>query len=218
VKDHQQLLDYAQQLFPNGSEEFVAVYEEATLAFRALALEILDIMIQGLRVDARHFEVYKKESQAVMRANYYNKSKGAEQVLGLIPHVDGNLLTILHQQDVSGLEVLKDGRWMPILPQTDSFCINVADIMQVLSNGQYRSIQHRAIAPTTEARLSIAYFLTPGDSPTLLQAAPDLVDSQRPAVYRPFTWAEFRDTAKEHGRKVPSVLPFFEQQLPNLKP
>jgi len=23
VKDHQQLLDYAQQLFPNGSEEFV---------------------------------------------------------------------------------------------------------------------------------------------------------------------------------------------------
>lgn len=99
--------------------------------FRTLAMEILDIMIQGLQVDAKHFQAHKRESQGVMRANYYHQSKATDQVLGLIPHVDGNLLTILHQQDVSGLEVLKDGRWIPIIPRTDSFCINVADIMQV---------------------------------------------------------------------------------------
>lgn len=99
--------------------------------FRTLAMEILDIMIQGLRVDARHFQAQKKEAQGVLRANFYHQSKATGQVLGLIPHVDGNLLTILHQQDVSGLEVLKDGRWIPVVPRADSFCINVADIMQV---------------------------------------------------------------------------------------
>lgn len=108
-----------------------AVYEEANLVFRTLAMEILDILIQGLGVDAKHFQGHKNESQGVLRANYYHQSKSPDQVIGLIPHVDGNLFTILHQQDVSGLEVLKDGRWIPITPRTDAFCINVADIMQV---------------------------------------------------------------------------------------
>lgn len=105
------------------------MYEEAKVVFRALAIEILDIMIQGLGVDAKHFQTYKEESVGVMRANYYHK--GSEHVLGLAPHVDGPILTILHQQDVSGLEVLKDGRWVAMQPRTDAFCINVGDMMQV---------------------------------------------------------------------------------------
>ena len=108
-----------------------ALYEEANLVFRNLAMEILDILIQGLGVDGKHFQAHRNESQGVLRANYYHQSKAAEQVVGLVPHVDGNLFTILHQQDVSGLEVLKDGRWIPITPKNDAFCINVADIMQV---------------------------------------------------------------------------------------
>jgi gibberellin 2-oxidase len=108
-----------------------ALYEEANLVFRNLAMEILDILIQGLGVDGKHFQAHRNESQGVLRANYYHQSKAAEQVVGLVPHVDGNLFTILQQQDVSGLEVLKDGRWIPITPKNDAFCINVADIMQV---------------------------------------------------------------------------------------
>lgn len=105
--------------------------EEAKTVLHTLALEILDILIQGLGADAKHFEAHKKESQGVFRANYYHQSKAPDQLLGLQPHVDGNLLTILHQQDVCGLEVLKDGNWIPISPQHDAFCINVGDILQV---------------------------------------------------------------------------------------
>ena len=109
-----------------------AVFEEANVAFRKLAMEILELVIEALGVDAHHFGAHKREAQGSLRANYYHpsNSKGEVQV-GLRPHVDGNLLTILHQQDVSGLEVLKDGRWVPVAPQTDAFCINVADILQV---------------------------------------------------------------------------------------
>ena len=122
-----------------------AVFDEANLVFRTLAMEILDILIQGLRVDAKHFQAHKSESQGVLRANYYHQSRAPDQVLGLIPHVDGNLFTILHQHDVSGLEVLKDGRWNPIPPVNDAFCINVADIMQVgcltvFGNGAFKPI------------------------------------------------------------------------------
>ncbi|KAG0575682.1 hypothetical protein KC19_5G023100 [Ceratodon purpureus] len=195
----------------NCSEDFIAVYEEANLVFRTLAMEILDILIEGLRVDAKHFQAHKKESQGVLRANYYHQSKAADQVLGLIPHVDGNLFTILHQQDVSGLEVLKDGSWIPITPRNDAFCINVADIMQVLTNDEYTSVQHRAVGPKTQARLSLAYFLTPAAGVTLV-AAPELVNSLHPPRYRPFTWKDFVDASKGADRPYPSVLPFFEQR------
>lgn len=102
------------------------------MAFRKLAMEILELVIAGLGVDAHHFEAHKRKAQGTLRANYYRHHNSKDQVhIGLSPHVDGNLLTILHQQDVSGLEVLKDGRWFHVAPQTDAFCINVADILQV---------------------------------------------------------------------------------------
>ena len=109
-----------------------AVFEEANAAFRKLAMEILELVIEALGVDAHHFEVYKREAQGQLRANYYHPSNSKDEVhIGLKPHVDGNLLTILHQQDVSGLEVLKDGRWFRVAPQMNAFCVNVADILQV---------------------------------------------------------------------------------------
>lgn len=208
--DSRQLHAYAHELFPTSSEGFIALYEEANLVFRNLAMEILDILRRGLGVDGKHFQAHRNESQGVLRANYYHQSKAAEQVVGLVPHVDGNLFTILHQQDVSGLEVLKDGRWIPITPKNDAFCINVADIMQVLTNGEYRSVQHRAIAPKSRARLSFAYFLIPAKGVTLVPA-PELVDSLHPPRYRPFTWADFVEASKGADRPYPSVLPAFEQ-------
>ena len=109
-----------------------AVFEQANTAFRKLAMEILELVIEGLGVDANHFEAHKREAQGSIRANYYHPSNSKDEVhIGLRPHVDGNLLTILHQQDVSGLEVLKDGKWFQVAPQTDAFCVNVADILQV---------------------------------------------------------------------------------------
>jgi isopenicillin N synthase-like dioxygenase len=109
-----------------------AVFEQANTAFRKLAMEILELLIEGLGVDANHFEAHKRAAQGSIRANYYHPHDSKDEVhIGLRPHVDGNLLTILHQQDVSGLEVLKDGKWFQVAPQTDAFCVNVADILQV---------------------------------------------------------------------------------------
>lgn len=101
------------------------------MAFWNLAMEILDLLIAELGVNPSHFEVFKTEAEGMLRANLYHRSESTEQVLGLNPHMDGGLLTILLQDDISGLEVVKDGQWVRVMPHKHALCINIADMLQV---------------------------------------------------------------------------------------
>jgi gibberellin 3-beta-dioxygenase len=201
--------DYAQKLFPDSSPaEFCATFKECNVAFWNLAMEILDLLIAELGVNPSHFDIFKTEAEGMLRANFYHRSESTEQVLGLDPHMDGGLLTILLQDDVSGLEVVKDGQWVQVMPHKHALCINMADMLQVLTNGHLKSIQHRAVVSKTGARLTAAYFVFPKPS-VVVTSAPEFVDANNPPLYRPFTWREFAEQQKRI-KPNPSSLPYFK--------
>jgi isopenicillin N synthase-like dioxygenase len=93
------------------------------------------------------------------------------------PHCDYGLFTLLFQDAVGGLEVdrFHDGKFVPATPIPGTCVINVADILQRLSNDGLRSTRHRVMAPqlTQEqldalgpdgylpARFSTAFFVHP---------------------------------------------------------
>ncbi|KAK1302749.1 1-aminocyclopropane-1-carboxylate oxidase 1 [Acorus calamus] len=70
-------------------------------------------------------------------------------------------ITLLVQDDVGGLEVLKDGEWVLVEPLKDAIVVILSDQMEIISNGQYISAQHRATVNTNCARLSVATFYDP---------------------------------------------------------
>ena len=88
------------------------------------------------------------------------------------------------------------------------FFVWIVRFWQVLTNGRFKSVQHRAVVPKTKPRLSVGYFLKPAESVTLV-SAPELVDISQPALYRPFTWTEFVDAHKA-ANLFPSALPYFQ--------
>ena len=48
-------------------------------------------------------------------------------------HTDGNIFTILHQDEVGGLQVLsKTGNWVEVKPVPNSFIVFAGDILQVI--------------------------------------------------------------------------------------
>ncbi|KAJ9564868.1 hypothetical protein OSB04_000834 [Centaurea solstitialis] len=65
---------------------------------------------------------------------------------------------------------------MPVKPLKDAFIVNIGDILEILTNGIYKSIEHRATVNSENARLSIATFLGPkmdgdlGPAPSLITA------------------------------------------------
>ncbi|KAG8092534.1 hypothetical protein GUJ93_ZPchr0012g19484 [Zizania palustris] len=103
-------------------------------------------------------EIFRGEPQA-MRANYYPPCRQADKVLGLSPHCDASGLTLVLQvNNVQGLQIRKDGHWLAVDALDGALLANVGNTLEVLSNGRYRSIEHRAVVNQEEERISVAVF------------------------------------------------------------
>jgi len=74
-------------------------------------------------------------------------------------HKDSEFLTLLLQDDVGGLEVLRGERWEPVRPLPGSFVVNTGELLELASNGYYCATTHRVIAPPPgRSRQSLAFF------------------------------------------------------------
>ncbi|CAN4105731.1 unnamed protein product [Withania somnifera] len=82
--------------------------------------------------------------------------------MGLCPHSDASALTFLLQvNETEGLQIKKDGIWIPIIPLPNAFVVNVGDAFEIFSNGIYRSIEHRSVVSSEKERISLATFHSP---------------------------------------------------------
>ncbi|KAG0474475.1 hypothetical protein HPP92_014161 [Vanilla planifolia] len=96
-----------------------------------------------------------------LRFNYYPPCPRPEEVLGISPHSDGNGLTLLLQvSDFPGLQIRRKGRWFTVEVIPGAFVCNVGDIVEILSNGRYKSVEHRAVVSERNERISVAAFRT----------------------------------------------------------
>lgn len=126
-----------------------------------------------------------------LRLNYYPPCPDPETNLGISPHNDAGMLTVLLQDDVGGLQVERHGDWIDIQPVEGAYVINVGDMMQVFSNDEIKSPVHRVVAPRTRERLSAPFFYNPAYE-TVCAPLSGLLQDNRRAKYRPFKWSEFR--------------------------
>ncbi|XAR66650.1 Thebaine 6-O-demethylase [Bertholletia excelsa] len=144
---------------------------------------------QVLRAEER--ELMEGGLMQALRINYYPPCPKPELVLGVTPHSDGSLLTIVLQlNQVDGLQIKKDGMWIPIRPLPSAFVVNVGDSLEILSNGIYKSIQHRAVVNSEKERISVAAFHSPKFEGEL-GPAPSLVTPETPALFKRVGIAEY---------------------------
>ncbi|KZV23324.1 flavonol synthase/flavanone 3-hydroxylase-like [Dorcoceras hygrometricum] len=77
---------------------------------------------------------------------------------GIAEHEDGNCVTLVIQDEVGGLEVKKDGKWIPVVPAPCNIVVNISDVIQVLSNNKFKSATHRVVRSKDKSRHSFAFF------------------------------------------------------------
>lgn len=72
------------------------------------------------------------------------------------------------------------------------------DIFQVISNGKFKSSEHRAVTNSKESRYTIATFINPRNE-TVIEPEKSLVekDNSHP-LYRAFTYKEFHHAYQAH--------------------
>ncbi|KAK8582888.1 hypothetical protein V6N13_069656 [Hibiscus sabdariffa] len=162
------------------SQEVIAEYSKEIYV---LMKRLLSLISQGLGLEQNCLET-KLGKTPTFRAqgNYYPPCPDPELTLGLNVHTDISALTIVRQSEgVTGLQVLQNGNWVPVEPIPDAFVINIGDQIQVLSNGRFRSVHHRAVTNRTRKRVSLATFYGPSKD-TIIGPIRDLIDEQHPPL------------------------------------
>lgn len=70
--------------------------------------------------------------------------------------------------------------------------------MQVLSNGNYKSVEHRVVVNSSAERVSLAFFYNPKGDKTI-EPALELITPELPAQYLPMTFNEYRTFIRTKG-------------------
>jgi isopenicillin N synthase-like dioxygenase len=162
------------------------------------AARLMSVVFEGLgaRESGSH-DAFGTDHTSFLRLNYYpvddplaGEARDSAD-LGIHHHTDAGALTLLLQDEVSGLQVYRDGQWHDVRPVTDAFVINIGDMVQVWSNDQYRAPVHRVLAMERAERRSLPFFFNPAYH-TVVAPLDHLVDARRPARYAPISWGEFR--------------------------
>ena len=101
---------------------------------------------------------------------------------GVGAHKDAGLITLLLQDDQTGLQVEAAQGWIDVPPQTGTFVINIGELLELASDGYLRATMHRVVRPPAGVeRISAAFFLGARLDATVprLQLPPALADHAR---------------------------------------
>lgn len=97
----------------------------------ALAENLLSLISESLGLPSSCIKDGVGEFFQNITVSYYPPCPQPELTLGLQSHSDMGAITFLIQDDVGGLEVLKDGKWILINPLRDAVVVILADQTEV---------------------------------------------------------------------------------------
>lgn len=185
---------FAPNLWPTRPARMRAAVWSYFETVDALSHEMCNVVAMALGVDAGFFAHRVDKAIATLRCNWYRSSADDGDVIddqmGLGPHTDYGILTILMADPIPGLQVIaSDGRWHDVLPLEEGFVVNIGDALAMWTNDEWSSTIHRVVPLTArhvERRRSFAFFQD-GNYDAVIECLPTCVSADRPARYAPIT-------------------------------
>ncbi|GMN30746.1 hypothetical protein TIFTF001_002940 [Ficus carica] len=167
------------RFWPTHPNSFRENLEKYSVEMRKLTVCLLKFMSRNLGLDSDTFTSMFEEGSQAVRLNLYPPCVQANKVMGLGPHSDLNGLSLVVQvNDVQGLQIKKNGKWVPVKPVPGGFIVNIGDLI--------------------EQRLSIGAFLSP-DTKTMIAPLPGLVKQSRPK-YKSVSFEEYLERVAQIKR------------------
>ena len=139
-----------------GWKDTVSAYYDAVFG---LGLKMLDALALELGVDPADLRqhITCPTSQLRMMRYLENEAPATDDMVGIGAHSDFECFTILLQGG-PGLQVMNaEDIWVEAPPIPGTFIVNIGDIFEAWSGGQFKSTQHRVVN-TGKARYSFPLF------------------------------------------------------------
>ncbi|GAU25381.1 hypothetical protein TSUD_70340 [Trifolium subterraneum] len=165
----------------------------------------------------------KNETQVVDVLNYLlgqefqQVGANLNGALGNGPHCDPISLTILLQDQVGGLEIFADNKWLAIPPKPNTFVINIGDTFMALTNGLYKSCLHRVLVSNELERKSLTFFLNPRGDKTV-SPPKELLEKEESRKYPDYKWNDLYKFTQKTRRVDANTLDSFVAWQQSSKP
>ncbi|KAL7589677.1 hyoscyamine 6-dioxygenase [Lactuca sativa] len=192
LRHHCHPIDEFLHLWPQKPARYGDVVKKYSLQVGDLSSRILELICEGLGLGPTYFGDGLTGVQ-LFSANHYPPCPNPNLALGLPKHCDANLITFLLQDDISGLQLYRNGEWLGIEPIPNAFVVILGHQAQVISNGKLTSPEHRAVTNSTDHRTSIVYSINPKPD-SIIEPAKALINDSNPPLYRAFQFKEFLKT------------------------
>ncbi|XP_004292202.1 PREDICTED: hyoscyamine 6-dioxygenase-like isoform X2 [Fragaria vesca subsp. vesca] len=181
------------QFWPQKPPQYRDVVGSYSVEVRKLGLCLLDLISEGLGLESGFF-VGELSQVQIMATNHYPLCPDPSLTLGLPKHSDVNLITLLIQGEVSGLQVLKDEQWLTVQPVPNAFVVNIGHILQIISNGKLCSAEHRVVTNEKSSRTTVASYINPSFNCQIEPAKALLAEDSSAPLYRAFAYKDFLRT------------------------
>ncbi|EOY13737.1 hypothetical protein SCA6_018095 [Theobroma cacao] len=197
--------DYISMVYTNDAEaleHWPVECREVALEYLKTSLEmvkkLLHVLTENLGVKLDDSKIDALIGRKTVNMNFYPTCPNPDLTVGVGRHSDFGTLTVLLQDGIGGLyvnipedtDIGKRGDWVEIPPIHGALVINIGDMLQILSNGRYKSAEHRVRTTSTKSRVSIPIFTIP--KPTeKIAPLPQVVEKDGVARYREFVLGDY---------------------------
>ncbi|PON77163.1 Oxoglutarate/iron-dependent dioxygenase [Parasponia andersonii] len=188
--------------WPQHCKEVALEYLKTSINMVKRILEVL-IARLGVPVEDSVALIDALVDLKMVNMNFYPACPNPELTVGVGRHSDMGTLTVLLQDGIGGLYVKVEedvdddnniagskGQWMEIPPISGALVINIGDTLQILSNGRYKSAEHRVRTTSTQSRVSVPIF-TISKPKQMIGPLPQVVEKDGLPRYREVVFEDY---------------------------
>ncbi|CAA0806662.1 1-aminocyclopropane-1-carboxylate oxidase homolog 1 [Striga hermonthica] len=178
----------------------------------SLGRRLFGLLSEALGLEHSRLEEMECAKGLTFIGHYYPACPQPELTLGASKHTDDGFLTVLLQDHIGGLQIFVENKWIDVPPVPGSLVINIGDMLQLITNDKFKSVEHRVLANREGPRVSVACFFSTSLMPSSRLYGPiqELISEDNPAKYRETTVQEYVSYSYAKGLDGTSPLLHFK--------
>ncbi|KAA3453014.1 putative 2-oxoglutarate-dependent dioxygenase AOP1 [Gossypium australe] len=166
-----------------------------------LEKKILKMILESFGLE-KYMDELTDTANYQLRIMKYEKPNTNQQTMMAPAHCDQNMMTLLYQDEVNGLEIQnKDGEWMNMKLSPSSFIVMIGECLSVWLNGRLSSPYHRVMMKGNEDRYSLGLFSDAREG-YIVKVPIELVDDKNPMLFKPHDHEEYLKILSSEIAKV----------------